>query len=219
MYRLPLTSPDRPTFFTDSTEFVYDQERGDQKEEKSKKPVNLKKRQHLPVRAAGIVPYIFFPTPDGEKIELKFLVVLSNGKYEILGGKTEVGDKSINHTAQRELWEETNYLLEDWLRSLPEDISPTQYYFPTSKFLMFFVHMPSEFVQPSSAFGDVEKLMGKKRKIVWATIEDIARGKMVKYDQKDFVNMLKLIQETVNNIYSLLHQPPPSPGERKESTF
>ena len=155
------------------------------------------------MRAAGIVPYSFGPDAEG-RIELKFLVVYSGDKYEILGGKTEAKDKSVYGTAWRELWEETNYLLGDWLATLPENISPTQYYFPDSKFLMFFTHMSSEFFLPSSAFGEVETLMGKKRLVVWATIEDIIRGKMFKYDKGAFVAMLKLIQDTVDKIYSAL---------------
>ena len=56
--------------------------------------------------ASGVL--LYRTNPDTSELEL--LVIYSRNNYEDFGGRVDLDDQSIAHTAAREAWEESNEL-------------------------------------------------------------------------------------------------------------
>lgn len=104
----------RPTFFADSIQEVPWIENIEEEKIERKELPPIYYTQLGPITASGIVPFFKF------KDKLYFLMVIADdGSLEILGGKTDEKDRNIFDTARREFSEETNHVLDHWLKTLP----------------------------------------------------------------------------------------------------
>ena len=121
----------------------------------------------LPVRAAGILLW----TNDGNKVVRLFNDV--KGRFEDLGGKTDIGDKNALHTAIREATEETNgHIFSE--HHTPEQCANMLYehaieyidqqYNQHSKYLLFRVY-----VQPSILRLNMKRF-GRDEKTEWGIL-------------------------------------------------
>lgn len=126
-------------------------------------------RGKYPLRAGGV---LFYHRQDTEVYLLMIKTTDRNGEivYEDFGGKTDKGDKSIQDTVAREVWEESNnYFSRRLIRNRLKrarylNIGPCKYN----------VYMLGEtnMVDPE-VFGEVETHTGIQRTVEWVNLRDL----------------------------------------------
>jgi len=117
-----------------------------------------------PIRAGGILLYRF-------STELEFLMIRNTEqRYEDIGGKTDIGDKTIENTIIREAFEETNGLLNPVI-----PVGTASRYFANGKYFLYLVKANSyERQLTSEQFGTVEIHDGINRTIHWVPQKSLA---------------------------------------------
>ena len=113
-----------------------------------------------PVRACGI---IFWTKIQGVRWNL---LRHYKGKWQDIGGKTDVVDNNILSTATREVCEETNgKLTPKKIRKLLKNGKTKKHYSLKSKYLLFSCHVEKKHTIPIDKFGTSEK--GLPHKFKW----------------------------------------------------
>jgi ADP-ribose pyrophosphatase YjhB (NUDIX family) len=86
-------------------------------------------------------------------------------KFDDFGGRVDTIDESIFDTMARELFEETNEVIEK--KHVYDNISRNIYYTPNSKYCLLLVEVDEEFYSDTTVFGDFENADKIRRTISW----------------------------------------------------
>jgi len=123
--------------------------------------------EEKPVTAGGAIIYKIVNN------KIKLLLADTRGNYEDLGGRCDLSDRNIYSTIAREVFEESNGLLDKKLikKRLKKT---TPIYIPKSKYLVFIIRATEdESNLICSDFGDIEIHDNIKRKIKWLDLKFI----------------------------------------------
>ena len=129
----------------------------------------------LQIRAGGA---IFYKVDENNVVQ--FMMMFSRGRYEDFGGKTDLKDKSINHTIAREVDEESNgvFKKKDILKRI-KNINPC--YTRTSKYQIYFIKLTDEEANMDvSVFGDKELHDDIPRTVEYISIDKIRSKEFIK---------------------------------------
>lgn len=152
-----------------------------------------------PITASGVILYKF------DKNKLKLLLIKSKNRktYEDLGGHIDETDKDIYDTASREVFEESNKVLNR--KSIKKRIKKSScFYTPKSKYLIFLLEATDEEEKMNSIiFGDKEEHDDIERVIDWIPLEKFLKKETIKtgmnWRLKNRELFIKLIELQTNH--------------------
>uniref|UniRef100_A0A6C0BDR4 Nudix hydrolase domain-containing protein n=1 Tax=viral metagenome TaxID=1070528 RepID=A0A6C0BDR4_9ZZZZ len=125
------------------------------------------------ITAGGLILY-----KKDKSGNLKLLLIKKKGMYEDIGGKIDLGDKTIYDTVAREVEEETNNVISS--NSIIERIKKAQYFYSGhSKYVIFVVKANSnERHLRKEDFGETELHDDIERTIKWTSLIKFMKNKM-----------------------------------------
>jgi len=130
------------------------------------------------VSAGGVILYRI------NNNQLELLMMTNRGKYEDLGGTTDNRDKDIYDTIAREVWEESNELIDEKsIRSRIEAMAleKDMIISKTSKYVLFIMKAnSSEKKLTSEQFGDREIHDDIPRTVDWISIDEFLKKETIK---------------------------------------
>lgn len=141
-----------------------------------------RKNKDKPIRAGGI---LFYKKEEGN---IFFLMINNNGIYEDIGGKTDNLDKTIGDTIKREVFEESNGIIDD----IKINISNKRgYYNKSSKYLIYAIEADSALRERDCAdYGECERHSEISRTFVWINKNNIKEIE-IHTRIKKFINIFK----------------------------
>ena len=150
----------------------------------------------LEIRAGGA---IFYKIDENSIVQ--FMMLNARGKYEDFGGKTDLIDKSINHTIAREVDEESNHIFDkkDILKRIKK-LTPC--YTRTSKYQIYFIKLTeAESLLDVSIFGDKELHDDIPRTVEYISIDNLRDKDFIKNKlcfRLKFKAFFKFVEELYN---------------------
>lgn len=168
--------------------------------------ITLENGEIADITAGGVILYRII----NNKVEL--LLATNRHKYEDLGGRTDNEDKDISNTISREVYEESNKLInkQSILNRIKSRIKRKDYILSkTSKYLLFIIpanHNESKL--ESKQFGDKEIHDNIPRTICWVPISEFLDPETIKNKLNfrlknrnifEYIKKLKTIDNINNN--------------------
>jgi hypothetical protein len=150
----------------------------------------------LEIRAGGA---IFYKIDKNSTVQ--FLMLNSRGKYEDFGGKTDIKDKTINHTIAREVDEESNHIFikKNILKRI-NNLTPC--YTRKSKYQIYFIKLTeTESLLDVSIFGDKEIHDNIPRTVEYISIDNLRDTQFIKNNlcfRLKFKAFFKFVDEIYN---------------------
>lgn len=151
------------------------------------------KINNIEIVAGGALIYRY--TRDG----LEFLMIENNGKYEDIGGKSEMKDTDIIDTIIREVKEETNNLVNV---SRDRFLENSKIINPNSKYCIYLIAANNiEKVLNTIDFSDIENHTRIYRKIKWISFKDYLR--YLKERKLNYRLLTKTVAFKIEKIFKL----------------
>ena len=153
----------------------------------------------LEIRAGGA---IFYKIDENSTVQ--FMMLNARDKYEDFGGKTDLIDKSINHTIAREVDEESNHIFnkKDILKRIKQ-LVPC--YTRTSKYQIYFIKLTEEESKLDvSVFGDKEIHDDIPRTVEYISIDNLKDKDFIKNKlcfRLKFKAFFKFVEELYNEYH------------------
>lgn len=125
------------------------------------------------VTSGGVIIYKY----NDDKKTINLLLLKDDKHIEDIGGCIDEEDKNIYNTISREVYEETNGIIDK--KNIKQRIKKADYvYTPRSKYVIFIVHATkTEYNLKQKDFGDIEEHDNIKRKIKWYSLHEFYSDK------------------------------------------